>query len=168
MDIGKFLEKSMGMDDAVWTRHANPISGWSRMTTLPMIALAIWSRAWLGWWALVVLAGVIVWVLANPRVFPKPRSTNNWMSKGVLGERVWLNRKQVAIPHHHAIWANILSLGTGIGMLPFGWGLWQFSIWPTLLGLVILMLGKLWFLDRMVWLFEDMKAEHAAYRALLY
>ena len=168
MDFGKALAASMGMDDATWARHANPWSGWTRMTALPLLALAIWSRVWFGWWALLLIAFVILWVVLNPRLFPKPKSTDNWMSRGVLGERVWLNRKAIAIPAHHRVWANILSLGTAIGLLPFAWGLWQYEIWPVWVGLVILVGGKLWFMDRMAWLFADMKDEHADYRALLY
>ena len=168
MDLGKTLEASMGMDDATWVRHANPWSGWTRMTALPLLALAIWSRVWVGWWALALITLVIVWVILNPRLFPKPKSTDNWMSRGVLGERVWLNRKKIAIPAHHSAWANILSLGTAVGIAPFAWGLWRYEIWPVCLGLVILVGGKLWFMDRMVWLFADMKDKHNDYRALLY
>jgi len=36
----------MGMDDATWKRHANPWSGWSRITILPLLCLAIMSRVW--------------------------------------------------------------------------------------------------------------------------
>ena len=101
MDIGKTSEQIMGMDDEVWERHANPYSGWSRVPVLSLLALAIWSRVWLGWWALVPIILIFVWIWFNPRLFPAPKSTDNWMSKGVLGERVWLNRKNVPIPTHH-------------------------------------------------------------------
>jgi hypothetical protein len=29
-----------------WLRHANPISVWTRFAVLPLLALSIWSRAW--------------------------------------------------------------------------------------------------------------------------
>lgn len=48
MDAGKSSEKLTGMTDAVWQRHANPISGWSRVPVLPLLALGIWSRVWFG------------------------------------------------------------------------------------------------------------------------
>jgi len=38
---------------------------------------------------------------------------------------------------------------------------------PTLLGVGVVMLCKLWFVDRMVWLFDDMKS-HPQYRQWLY
>jgi hypothetical protein len=37
-------------------------------------------------------------------------------------------------------------------------GLLVFGVWPTLLGMVLVYCGKLWFLDRMVWLWEDTQA----------
>jgi hypothetical protein len=46
-----FAERFMGMSDDVWSRHANPRSGWSRMTIPPLFALAVWSRDWIGWWS---------------------------------------------------------------------------------------------------------------------
>mgnify|MGYP000427418669 CR=1 FL=1 len=41
MDIGKISERIMGMDDATWQRHSNPLSGWSRVSILPLITLAV-------------------------------------------------------------------------------------------------------------------------------
>ena len=38
----------------------------------------------------------------------------------------------------------------------------------VLTGLSVTMLGKLWFLDRMVWLYEDMKDTSETYRSWLY
>ena len=157
------LEQWMGMSDAVWERHAHPASGWSRMPILPAMALGIWGRVWLGWWSLLPIALVFVWIWLNPRVFPIPASTDNWMSKGVLGERVWLNRKQIPVPNHHIKIANWLNLLTGVGLIPMIIGLIQLNFWMTLAGLAVTMIAKLWFLDRMVWLFDDMKDHHEEY-----
>jgi len=45
----RMAERLMAMDDAVWMRHANPASVWSRIVTpLPLLPLAVWSRVWLG------------------------------------------------------------------------------------------------------------------------
>jgi hypothetical protein len=37
------------------------------------------------------------------------------------------------------------------------WGVYRLDAFATILGTVIAYMGKLWFLDRMVWLWEDMK-----------
>lgn len=115
MGIGTVSEKVMGMDDATWARHANPWSGWTRMSILPLFALAVWSRVWLGWWALGPVALVLIWTWANPRIFPAPRSLDNWMSQGVLGERIWLARKERPIPTHHARATQALTIASALG-----------------------------------------------------
>ena len=56
MDIFKAAERLMAMDDAAWTRHANPWSGISRFSCGPLLILAIWSRDWIGWWSLIPIA----------------------------------------------------------------------------------------------------------------
>lgn len=47
------------------------------------------------------------------------------------------------------------------------WGLAALSLWPMLLGLVLMIGGKMWFLDRMVWLYDDMARTHPEYAAWL-
>lgn len=43
----------------------------------------------------------------------------------------------------------------GVGLVPLIYGLWTLDLWATLLGLVMTLGGKLWFIDRMVWLLAD-------------
>ena len=90
-----FPERMFRMDDVTWLHHANPWSVILRFSVLPLIILAFWSRLWLGWWAVVPVSLALVWTWANPRVFQAPWSLDHWTSKGVLGERVWLNRDTV-------------------------------------------------------------------------
>ncbi|MDA2928944.1 hypothetical protein MYX84_03180, partial [Acidobacteria bacterium AH-259-O06] len=155
-------------DEATWLRHANPWSVWTRASVLPLVILAVWSREWLGWWSLGPVGASILWMWLNPRIFRRPQSTDNWASRGVLGERVWLNRDRIPIPPHHRIVPNILSGVAGIGALLVIWGVVDLDIWPTLLGSVLIYCGKLWFLDRMVWLYQDMMSNNEEYRAWLY
>lgn len=167
MDFFKAAERGMAMDDAVWMRHANPWSVWTRFTCLPLIILAIWSRVWLGWWALVPLALACLWTWANPRAFPPPAKTDTWASKGTFGERVFLNRHAVPIPEHHRHWAIGLGFASATGLIPLVWGLWALDVPTTLLGVALLVLPKVWFVDRMVWLFEDMKDADPTYASWL-
>lgn len=159
MDIGKLSERIMGMDDAAWARHSNPLSGWSRVSILPLISLAVWSRVWLGWYALWLIALVVLWTFLNPRLFMPPKSNDAWMTQGVLGERIWLARKQHPIPDHHARTAMFLNAASGAGILILVVGLWQLNLGLTIAGMVMSIGAKLWFLDRMVWLKPDTKAK---------
>ena len=157
------IAKWFAMSDDAWQRHANPWSVWTRITVLPILIMSIWSRAWVGWWALLLLMVAIAWAWFNPRIFKKPSSTGNWASKAVLGERVWLNRKRIPVPTRHKILPNILSGVSSIG-LPFViWGVLQLNIWPTIVGCILVYAGKLWFLDRMVWIYEDVKGTNPEY-----
>lgn len=156
------IANAFGMSEEVWARHANPWSVWTRLTCLPLFVLAIWSRVWLGWWALVPLALALVWIWLNPRIFPKPRSLTSWASRGVLGERIWLDRRNVPVPPKHRLAPHVLNaIGAG-GLAFLGYGLWNLALWPTGFGLVVSMLAKLWFVDRMVRLFDDTRDGGAA------
>lgn len=168
MTLESKIAAAFSMSDDTWARHANPWSVWTRFTVLPLLILAIWSRAWLDWWSLVPISVVVVWMWLNPRIFPPPASTNNWAAKAVLGERVWLNRDKIPVPEHHRRVPSILSIVSTTGMVFVIWGLVTFNVWSTLLGNVVVYLGKLWFIDRMVWLYEDMKNTNAEYRSWLY
>ncbi|MEM7619330.1 MAG: DUF6653 family protein [Pseudomonadota bacterium] len=168
MDYGKLAEKLMGMSDDDWKRHANPWSVWTRVPILPLAVLAIWSRAWIGLWALIPISLCVFWAWLNPRAFSIPKTTNTWSGKGTFGERVWLNRKNIPIPEHHAFMAHLLSGVSLIGIGFLVWGRLYFHVWLTLLGVVLTLGGKIWFVDRMVWLYEDMKDSSEKYKNWLY
>lgn len=150
------IEKTMGMDDATWARHTNPLSGWTRLSILPLIVLSVWSRVWIGWWALVPILITLVWTWVNPRLFPPPASIDNWMSYGVLGEKIWLrNKTDPAIAHHRSM-VRILTFSGILGAVFLIFGLILLSPILTISGLLVTVLSKLWFLDRMVWVYRDM------------
>ncbi len=162
------MKKSHIMSDATWKRHANPWSVWTRFATIPFVALAIWSRDWIGAWSFIPIGLLVIWLLLNPKIFPAPKSTKNWASKATFGERVWLNRKTLPIPKHHAIASFITTTLAGIGTVLAVYGLYFLDIWPTVTGVILIYLGKMWFLDRMVWLYEDMKNRSEDYASWEY
>ena len=56
----------------------------------------------------------------------------------------------------------------GLGTLVLAWGLYQLAILPTLLGIFGQYAMKFWFLDRMVWLYDEMHLLHEPYAEWLY
>ena len=72
------------MTDDAWKRHANPWSVWTRFAAIPLMILAIWSRVWLGWWCLVPVAAVIVWLWLNPHVFAPVENADELGGEGHL------------------------------------------------------------------------------------
>jgi hypothetical protein len=165
MTLERGIAALFRLDDEAWRRHANPWSVILRNTALPLLIAAFWSRAWLGWWAVAPVVAALLWTWLNPRLFPPPRSYDSWTSRAVLGERIWLNRDAVPVPAHHRRAPNILSAVGGIGMVFVAWGVLALELWPTLFGGALVYLGKLWFLDRMVWLWQDTRDATGEYRA---
>ena len=70
---------------------------------------------------------------------------------------MWLNRDKIEIPAHQKTLPKILNGISSIGMILSIWGIVVLSLWPAILGISFAYLGKSWYLDRMVWLYEDMK-----------
>jgi len=161
MDFINGTQRLMAMSDAAWARHASPLSVYTRIPILPLMVLAVWSRVWLGWWALVPVAVMAAWTWINPRIFPAPRRLDGWSSKMVLGERVFLDRS-LTIPGGHRRAGILLSIANSCG-LPFViWGLIVLDPWMTAFGTVVSFICKLWFCDRMVWLYDIMRAADPA------
>jgi hypothetical protein len=63
--------------------------------------------------------------------------------------------------------ATLLSIGSGVGALFFVAGLIAREPAAFLAGGAVVFFCKLWFIDRMVWLFEDMKYKVPEYRQWL-
>lgn len=154
MDVFRYAERVMAMDDAAWARHANPWSGATRFTVLPLVALAVWSRVRIGGWALVAVAAALTWAWWSPRAFAPVRDARPWMTRAVLGERVFLSNRD-AVPSGHRRAALLLAAASVPGILLMAGGLWALWWEGAVFGVVLAMLPKAWFCDRMVWLHDD-------------
>lgn len=168
--LDRLLQKTAAffrLDDAGWERHANPLSVWTRVAIWPFLVAALWNFHWVGVYALIPVGLIVIWAFVNPRAFPPPASTRSWASRAVLGERVYLAREQIPIPDHHRIAAQTLAVAGGLGALVMIAGLLLANPALFLAGAVAAFFAKMWFIDRMVWLFEDMSARHAPYVAWL-
>lgn len=152
------MAKAFGLEGDAWERHAHPWSVYSRIPIPALLAAAIWTRRWIGWRSLVPVGGVCVWAAINPRVFPRPRTFDRWASKAVLGERVWANRKEVAVPERHRLAPHVLTGINALGVPFVARGLVVLDPWLVLFGLAVHMAGKTWFLDRMALLYDDVTA----------
>ena len=166
MTLERKIANVFRLTDDNWMKHSNPWSVRTRYCVLPFIILAFWSRAWIGWWCLIPVLLSLLWMFLNPILFPKPKSTRNWASRSVLGERVYLNRDKIDIPESHKTPLYlILNVISSIGMLIAIWAIVYYSVWGAVLGVALAYLGKSWYLDRMVWLYEMMKSESEEYQS---
>lgn len=142
------------MDDEAWRRHANPWSVHTRFAAIPAMILAIWSRVWIGWWALGPVAAVLVWLWVNPRAFAPVDADRGWAARGIYGERFWLENRLNAPGDFRALLRWLIVLGL-IGFVSLAWGLVALLPWPTIYGATLLIVAQLWRIDRMGLLYEE-------------
>ncbi|MDF3335869.1 hypothetical protein P3H80_00465 [Mycolicibacterium septicum] len=148
-----------GMSDEAWRRHANPWSVWTRFAAIPPAILAIWSRTWIGWWALVPLAVVALWLWWNPRAFAPIDKPTAWSSKGICGERMWMCDR-TRIPQGFRVVQRIWTLNALAGFAMLVYGVIALQAWPTISGSALIVLGQLWRIDRLGILYEQ-SVKHA-------
>jgi hypothetical protein len=144
-----------------WRRHANPWSVYTRIPIPALLVAAIWSRTWIGWWSLLPIAVCLIWTVVNPRAFSPPRTLDSWASRSVMGETLSAERKSTPLPSRHRTAPVVLGALSAAGLPFLIWGLVVLDPWLTLFGLAIQMLGKLWFLDRMALLYDDVSSRAA-------
>jgi hypothetical protein len=168
MNVEKQLTQWMGMDEETWQKHANPQSVFSRILVLPLMLSSIWSRKWLGWKAVFPFALTMLWNWFNPRLFDKPKSTDNWAPKAVFGESVWLKKDEEPIPERHKGLPEFLNAVNTVGLFMAIIGAFRRQGWVTSTGAAMNYLAKFWFLDRMVWLFNEQQQTHKKYNKWIY
>lgn len=167
MELLPSLEKLMGMSDQTWSRHANPLSVYTRFTVLPLLSLAIYSKNWLGLYCLIPIAIALFWAWYNPRAFSIPEHTDNWASKGTFGERIYLRKAELNIPEHHLKVARFLILLSFLGSILFVFSLIENDPLLIVCGNLLVAIPKAWFVDRMVWIYEDMKESDPQFQTWL-
>jgi hypothetical protein len=64
-------------------------------------------------------------------------------------ERFWSRRADYPVPHRHRTLPHVLSLAAFHGVPFTVWGLVALDPWPTAMGMVLIIGGKLWYIDRM-------------------
>ncbi len=97
-------------------------------------------------------------------MFKQPRSTRNWASKGVFGERIWVERDRSELPDQfNSAVPTVATVFQAIGLVPLAYWLAALRVTPTVTGILMVQGGKLWYIDRMVLLFEEMKTRDPEY-----
>jgi hypothetical protein len=124
-----------------WRRHANPLSGWTRVATTPVVVYALYHRNWR------LVALLAVWVVLNPVAFPPPHTTDAWMTRGVLAEREWIaaGNRTVGLS-----WPNVLNLLNLPTTAYLGWATLRRRPVHTVVATTMLMTFKLWWVAEIV------------------
>ena len=81
-------ETSMGtmaqLRHAMFERHSNPWSAWTRWASTPMVLIPVWTRRRSH------AALVAGWLAVNPVLFGKPADDRAWATRAMLGEEGWI------------------------------------------------------------------------------
>lgn len=147
MTVSEGIARVFAMDDLSWRRHANPWSVWTRLAAVPAGVAAVWSRNWIGWWAVLPIAAVGCWLFANTKVF-RPVGPGSWAADGIHGERWWVEQPHRVPSRHRTVLCALIVLGLVAGVL-LTYGLITLQVWPTVTGTAGLLLAQLWRIDRM-------------------
>jgi hypothetical protein len=159
---------AMILSERTWLRHANPWSVWTRYAAFPFLVLAIWSHHWIGWWSLLPVATVVLFLYLNPRLFAPPRSTRNWASMAVLGERIWLAEDRRSLPQQLRGVFYALAAAAAVNVLALIWGILSSDVVLSIVTTINVLVGKSWFNDRMVWLYSERHDATPEYKSWLY
>ncbi|MGA9676439.1 MAG: DUF6653 family protein [Mycobacterium sp.] len=90
---------------AIFSRHANPWSAWTRWASTPLVLVPIWTRRR----SHAVLIGF--WLAVNPFVFGKPAHESAWSTRAMLGEELWITRR----PWDAAMAVSVLTSAVSVG-----------------------------------------------------
>jgi hypothetical protein len=72
---------------AIFARHCNPWSAWTRWASTPLPLVPVWTRRWSH------AALVVLWLAVNPFVFGRPSHDRAWSTRAMLGEELWIARR---------------------------------------------------------------------------
>lgn len=72
---------------AIFARHCNPWSAWTRWASTPLTLVPAWTRRWSH------AALIALWFAVNPFVFGKPAHQRAWSTRAMLGEELWVSRR---------------------------------------------------------------------------
>ena len=92
---------------AVFARHCNPWSAWTRWASAPLVLVPVWRRSWRD------AALVGVWMAVNPIVFGKPAHERAWATRAVLGEEQWIEDR----PMDAAMAVNVGASVAGVAAM---------------------------------------------------
>ena len=89
----------------VFRHHSNPWSAWTRLLSVPLVFVPIWTRSW--------RQGAIlgVWLMVNPIAFPEPKNDRAWATRAMLGEEMWITKR----PLDRAMALNVAATTLGLG-----------------------------------------------------
>lgn len=130
------------MKEDTWLKHSNPLSGWTRFAAVPVLMIAVWHRNWL------VVAAVSGFIAVNPFLFLPPARSDRWITRAVLGEKIYCSRKK------QFDFSFLLLVLVAVSFALALYGVILRQIHSAVSGTAGVIVFKLWYLDRMVKIYD--------------
>jgi hypothetical protein len=102
----------------VFRHHSNPWSAWTRLLSVPLVLVPIWTRSWKH---AILIHG---WLIANAIAFPEPKNDRAWATRAMLGEEMWIAKR----PLDRAMAFSVGATAFGLGGV---WGAYKQRLLPT-------------------------------------
>ncbi len=96
---------------AIFARHCNPWSAWTRWASTPLTLVPVWTRRWSH------AALVALWFAVNPFVFGKPAHDGAWSTRAMLGEELWISRR----PRDAAMLVSAVTSAAALSAVVAAW-----------------------------------------------
>ena len=108
---------------------------WTRLLSYPLVFVPFWNRSW--------NQGVAVaaWFAANPVLFFEPENRGAWVTRAVLGEKLWTAER----PLDPIMLLNVTSAAFGAGGI---WRAHKRRFWPMVFFVSAGFLLLLWCIGR--------------------
>lgn len=132
-------------------RRAHPAASLYRIAAAqPLVVLALWSREWAGWWALVLVAlAIAAWRLVPRLAPPVGVGADSWATLAARGEAL---RREGAFPADARTLARAeLLAGAAFGTAAIGAIVLHRPL--AALGTAVCLLANLWLADRLAQLY---------------
>jgi hypothetical protein len=122
--------------DALWRKHSNPWSVWTRLLSTPLTYIPFWNHSRKQGLA------VAAWFAANPFLFPEPKNEDTWAARAIRGERQWAKER----PRDTSL--AIQALGSAAFLAGF-YAAYKHKFGSTAISAVVVIACNAWFLNRM-------------------
>lgn len=157
--------RHLNTQSAALKRISKPKNAFVRALVLPTLLTPLWFHETLGlFWAAALSIAAFFWIWAIPSFKTRQKDASSWPRKAMLGERMWLNRMFVPVPHQlHQQALALLIIGLAFAGVSV-WGAIANDLPILLTGATLAYLSKLASMFLMVKIYELMKNAHPLYK----
>lgn len=65
---------ALNLEGDIWLKHTNPWSIWTKFAMLLFLIIAFLFRVWIGWYCLIPIILLVIWIEVNPCFKASPYS----------------------------------------------------------------------------------------------